>query len=155
MNITYRIASAEGEFEHGKGLFLKYAASLDVDLSFQNFNDELKTIHTQYNKPKGALLIAYNVRRAIGCVAIREFEYEIAELKRMFVLPEYQGLGIGRKMLDLIIDIAQQFHFKKLRLDTLPGMIHAQNLYRSYGFLEIPAYRFNPIEGTVFLEREL
>jgi len=155
MDITFRVADTDKEFESGKKLFLEYANSLGVDLSFQDFPDELINIRTQYNRPKGALLLAYDKKEAIGCVGIREFDSEIAELKRMFIFKEYQGCKIGRKMLDMIVDVAKQLGYKKIRLDTLPDMTTAQNLYRASGFYEIPAYRFNPIEGTVFLEKLL
>jgi len=155
MSIQYKIAETSGEFKHGEKLFLLYAGSLNVDLSFQNFTDELKTINKQYNKPGGALLIAYNGEDAIGCAGLRMINSEVAELKRMFVLTEYNGQGIGKKMLGIIIDIARELKYKKIKLDTLPGMIQAQRLYRSFGFVDIASYRFNPVEGTVFMEKEL
>ena len=155
MSIQYKIAETSDEFKHGEKLFLLYADSLNVDLSFQNFTDELKTINKQYNKPGGALLIAYNGEDAIGCAGLRMINSEVAELKRMFVLTEYNGQGIGKKMLGIIIDIARELKYKKIKLDTLPGMIQAQRLYRSFGFVDIAPYRFNPVEGTVFMEKEL
>jgi len=155
MSIQYKIAETSDEFKHGEKLFLLYADSLNVDLSFQNFTDELKTINKQYNKPGGALLIAYNGEDAIGCAGLRMINSEVAELKRMFVLTEYNGQGIGKKMLGIIIDIARELKYKKIKLDTLPGMIQAQRLYRSFGFVDIASYRFNPVEGTVFMEKEL
>ena len=155
MSIQYKIAETSDEFKHGEKLFLLYADSLNVDLSFQNFTDELKTINKQYNKPGGALLIAYNGEDAIGCAGLRMINSEVAELKRMFVLTEYNGQGIGKKMLGIIIDIAHELKYKKIKLDTLPGMIQAQRLYRSFGFVDIASYRFNPVEGTVFMEKEL
>jgi len=155
MSIQYKIAETSDEFKHGEKLFLLYADSLNVDLSFQNFTDELKTINKQYNKPGGALLIAYNGEDAIGCAGLRMINSEVTELKRMFVLTEYNGQGIGKKMLGIIIDIARELKYKKIKLDTLPGMIQAQRLYRSFGFVDIAPYRFNPIESTVFMEKEL
>jgi putative acetyltransferase len=104
-------------------------------------------IDIQYNKPKGALLLAYKEKIAVGCLGIREFNIETAELKRMYVQTEYRGHQIGRKLLEL--------KYNKIRLDTLPSMTQAQNLYRIFGFYEIPSYRFNPINGTVYMEKNL
>ena len=115
MSIQYKIAETSDEFKHGEKLFLLYAGSLNVDLSFQNFTDELKTINKQYNKPGGALLIAYNGEDAIGCAGLRMINSEVAELKRMFVLTEYNGQGIGKKMLGIIIDIARKLKYKKIK----------------------------------------
>ena len=155
MDISYKIANTIREFENGKDLFQQYANSLNLDLSFQDFTKELETIDKQYNKPRGALLLAYNKKIAAGCVGIRELDIETAELKRMYVQAEYRGHQIGRKFLELSIDIAKELNYTKIRLDTLPGMTQAQNLYRTFGFYEIPSYRFNPIKGTVYMEKKL
>ena len=109
----------------------------------------------QYNRPNGALILAYNGKNVVGCAGLRELDGEIAELKRMFVQTEYRGHHIGAKMLGLIINIAKEFDYNKIRLDTLPNMTNAQRLYHFYGFYEINAYRFNPIKGTVFMEMKL
>lgn len=155
MDVTFRIAQTPEEFSAGAELFKQYAEFVDLDLSFQNFEDELKDINRQYNKPKGALLLAYNGSKAVGCVALREWSDETAELKRMFVLEEYQGYKIGRRLLELVLEIAKELRYKKVRLDTLSTMNGALKLYRSYGFYEIPSYRYNPLEGPVYMEKQL
>jgi ribosomal protein S18 acetylase RimI-like enzyme len=154
-NIVFKVANTFQEFEDGRNLFQQYANSLNIDLSFQDFPNELKTIDKQYNKPNGSLLIAYSDKIAVGCVGIREFDKDTAELKRMFVKIEYRGYKIGVKLLELAIDIIKKLDYKKIRLDTLSTMTQAQKLYRSFGFHEIPPYRFNPIKGSVFMEKEL
>jgi len=151
----FKIANTTTEFDHGRTLIKEYANSLKMDLCFQDFASELKSINQLYNKPKGALLIAYKKKITVGCVGIREFNNDIAELKRMFVKTEFRGQKIGLKLLELAIGVAKELNYVKIRLDTLPSMVQAQNLYRSLGFYEIPPYRFNPIEGTVFMEKEL
>lgn len=154
-DISFKIAISNQEFEDGKNLFQQYSNTLNLDLCFQDFTNELKTIHIQYNKPKGALLLAYNGKNAVGCVAIRELDSHTAELKRMFVLPEFRKCKIGKKFLELSIDLAREFKYEKIRLDTLPTMIEAQNLYRKFGFYDISPYRFNPINGAVFMGKNL
>jgi putative acetyltransferase len=153
--IDFRIASTVTEFDQGKTLFQEYADSLQIDLCFQDFDSELNFIDLQYNKPKGVLIIAYSKNSPIGCVGIREFEDDIAELKRMFVKTEFRGQKIGLKLLEFAINFATELKYKKIRLDTLSTMTQAQNLYRTMGFYEIPPYRLNPIEGTVFMEMKL
>jgi len=155
MDISYKVASTSLEFEDGKNLFQQYANSLSIDLSFQDFTKELKTIDIQYNKPKGALLLAYKENITVGCAGIRELDIDTAELKRMFVRTEYRRYKIGQKLLELSLDIAKVLNYSKIRLDTLPDMASAQNLYRAFGFYEIPSYRFNPIKGTVYMEKNL
>lgn len=101
------------------------------------------------------MLLAYKEKIAVGCVGIREFDIETAELKRMYVQTEYRGHQIGQKLLEISLEIAEKLKYNKIRLDTLPSMTQAQNLYRIFGFYEIPSYRFNPINGTVYMEKNL
>lgn len=155
MKIDYVIASLNTEFEDGRKLFQHYANSLKVDLAFQDFTKELKMIDMQYNKPSGALLLAYHGANAIGCAAVRESDKDTAELKRMFVLPEYRKQHIGKTLLQMIVDHAKKLQYVKIRLDTLPDMHAAQELYKANGFYEIPSYRYNPIRGTVYMEKKL
>jgi ribosomal protein S18 acetylase RimI-like enzyme len=154
-DISFKIASEDKDFNQGRQLFKEYANSLDIDLCFQGFEEELKTLNIQYNKPTGALLLAYKDNTAFGCVAIREFAKDISELKRMYVKPDFRGYKTGHRLLELILNTAGEMGYKKIRLDTLPDMTNAIKLYRSFGFTEIPSYRFNPIEGVVFMEKAL
>ncbi|MEQ9231976.1 MAG: GNAT family N-acetyltransferase [Cyclobacteriaceae bacterium] len=155
LSFSFKVADTPGEFEQARNLFQQYADSLGVDLSFQNFSTELETIATQYYKPRGALLLAFCDNDAIGCAAIRELDKETAELKRMYVIDEYRQHKIGRRLLELSINLAAELQYQKIRLDTLPSMTQAQSLYRKFGFYEIEPYRFNPIEGTVYMEKKI
>jgi len=154
-DVLLKIANTKQAFADGRNLFNQYANSLDIDLSFQDFSNELETIHKQYNKPAGALLLAYKDNIAVGCAGIRQLEKDIAELKRMYVQPGYRKNKTGVRLLEFAVAVAKDFHYKKIRLDTLPTMTRAQALYRSFGFYEIPPYRFNPVNGTVFMEKQL
>lgn len=153
--ILFKLAEKDEDFKHGKTLFQQYAQSLDIDLSFQGFNDELNTINKQYKAPTGALLLAYHGDVAVGCAGVRRLNKDTAELKRMFVREEYRAFKVGKRLLELAIDIAQDLYYKAIRLDTLPTMTRAQNLYRSMGFYEIPSYRFNPVKDAVYMEKSL
>ena len=88
-------------------------------------------------------------------MALRSWDKETAELKRMFVRPAYRGNKLGHRLLERIIEIAKELGYKSILLDTLPAMTEALRLYRLYGFSEIPPYRFNPVEGAVFMEKKL
>ena len=154
-DVLFKTATTNKEFEDGQHLFQQYANSLDLDLGFQDFSNEIKLINKQYNKPKGALLLVYKNNIAVGCGGIRELDKDTAELKRMYVQPAYRKYKIGARLLELAIEIARDLHYKSIRLDTLPTMTKAQDLYRSFGFYEIPSYRFNPVSGTVFMEKKL
>lgn len=152
---NFRQASSSTDFEMGKELFREYVQSLGVDLSFQDFENELQTIDQQYMPPSGTLLLVFDNEKAIGCAGIRKFDPEMAELKRMYVQDGYRGYGLGVKLLEQCVQVAKELGYKKIRLDTLSTMQKAQALYRSFGFYEIPSYRFNPLEGTIYMEKDL
>lgn len=153
--IVLKTATAGPEFEDGRHLFRRYAESLDFDLAFQHFAEELETISEQYNRPTGALLLAYYGETAIGCVGIRQLEQDTAELKRLYVRPDYRRFKIGRQLMEAALHIARELNYQRIRLDTTPSQAQAQNLYRSMGFYEIRPYRHNPIGGAVFMEKKL
>jgi ribosomal protein S18 acetylase RimI-like enzyme len=153
--ILFKIATTADDFSSGKSLFQQYAKSLDFDLSFQGFSDELANINRQYNKPAGALILATDTGMAIACIGIRALTSDTAELKRMFVLPDYRGLKIGHKLLTFAINTSKELGYKTILLDTLPGMTAAIKLYRKFGFEKILPYRFNPFPDAVFMEKKL
>ena len=148
----YKIAHTRQEFAAGKKLFQEYADSLGFDLSFQGFATELVTLDKQYNTPEGALLIAYIDQIPAGCIGVRKSTPGIAELKRMYVSPRYRGLQIGKSLLEQALHIAKELGYEKIRLDTIPSMAKALELYQKFGFYPIPPYRMNPSEDAIFLE---
>ena len=150
--MTIEQVTTEETLNRVRELFAEYAVSLGVDLSFQNFDQELAALPGDYAPPDGCLLIATQEGQAVGCIALRKWEEETCEMKRLYVRPQFRGLNAGRKLAEAVIAIARARGYKRMRLDTLPMMKRAQELYESLGFREIPAYRHNPIAGTSFLE---
>jgi GNAT superfamily N-acetyltransferase len=126
----------------------EYAAWLEVDLCFQNFEQELAGLPGEYAPPRGRLLIADGA----SCVALRAIDAETCEMKRLYVRPEHRGSGLGRQLIAAIIEEARGIGYRRMRLDTMPKMDSAQRLYASFGFRDIEAYRYNPEPGARFLE---
>jgi ribosomal protein S18 acetylase RimI-like enzyme len=141
--------SSPAQWAEAKRLVQEYAASLKVDLCFQNFDEELAHFEAQYGPPGGAFFLEAHY---LGCVGLRAFEKDTAEMKRLYVAPAGRGRGIGAALARRIIDEARRLGYRRLVLDTLPDMTAAQALYRSLGFREIPSYRHNPVCGTLFFE---
>jgi ribosomal protein S18 acetylase RimI-like enzyme len=130
-----------------RGLFREYAGSLGVDLSFQGFEEEIAALPAGYD----VLLVAGED----GCVGVRSFDDGVCEMKRLYVRTSARGTGLGRALAEAAIEHARALGYRAMRLDTMPMMGSAQALYESLGFVEIPAYRHNPVAGTRFMELDL
>jgi putative acetyltransferase len=150
--------SGDGDLDAIRELLREYAAWLQVDLSFQGFEEELAGLPGEYAPPAGRLLVAESdgeICGLAGCVALRRIDAEICEMKRLYVAERFRGSGLGRRLAEAILEEARAIGYRRMRLDTLPQMGSAHRLYESMGFHEIEPYRFNPIAGTSFLERNV
>lgn len=145
----------EAKYAAASALFKEYAAWLNIDLSFQNFEEELLQLKEMYSEPTAAIFLLKQENEFIGCVAIRKKQNEIAELKRMYIQPMVRKVGGGTLLLEAALGAAKTFGYKLIRLDTLANMTPAINLYKKHGFYEIAPYYFNPENNAVFFEREL
>ncbi|WP_253721070.1 GNAT family N-acetyltransferase [Brevibacillus brevis] len=130
-------ATEDDEYEQARELFLEYVDSLGVDLSFQNISIELQNIPGEYAPPDGCILLALDNEQPAGCVALRKIDEQVCEMKRLYVTPEWKGSGVGKKLALAIIDEAKIRGYSFIRLDTLPTMEQAIQLYRSLEFYPI------------------
>ncbi len=138
-------------------LFDAYAASLGINLSYQNFVAEMADMPGKYAPPQGELLLARDKDgAAIGCVGLRPLADEgCCEMKRLYVAPPGRGLGLGKALAEAIVGDARRIGYREMRLDTLPSLTAAIALYARMGFVKIPAYYDTPIKGTIFLSLRL
>jgi ribosomal protein S18 acetylase RimI-like enzyme len=137
-------------------LFGEYAASLNFNLCFQGFDEEVRMLPGPYAAPQGRLFLALEHGRAAGCIALKRLEDGICEMKRLYVRPEFRGRGLGRTLAELLAAEARAAGYKRMRLDTIADVLpEAMGLYRSMGFYEILPYYDNPIPGAAFMELEL
>ena len=156
-SIRIERARSAQDLESIAQLFAAYADSLGFDLSFQEFDTELRSLPGKYAPPTGEILLARDGNgTTVGCVAIRPLSPpDCCEMKRLYTLPEGRGLGIGKKLVREILDIAASLGYSEIKLDTLPSMGQAISLYKSAGFAPTTPYYKTPLTGTVFLARQL
>jgi carbonic anhydrase len=145
----------DDEYAEAARLFREYSLWLNINLCFQNFEQELLNLKSMYSLPLGGIILCRLHNEFIGCIAIRKQSGGVAELKRMYVQPALHHKGIGTRLLEEAVNLATQCGYQKIVLDTLPEMTPAINLYRKHGFYSITPYYYNPREDAVFLEKKL
>lgn len=154
-NFVIREAETSVDIQTAANLFREYQMWLDVDLCFQDFESELANVETMYAQPRGIIFIANVNGEDVGVGALRPISEDRCEMKRVYVRDTARGLGIGRRIIDLLIARAADIGYASMVLDTLPKLETARGIYRSLGFTEIPAYYKNPLPGVVYLEKIL
>ncbi|WP_160133437.1 GNAT family N-acetyltransferase [Halococcus salsus] len=95
----------------------------ETDLAYLGANDDRRP-----------LVVAVDGDDVVGCVYLYELTDDEAEIKRLYVREAYRGRGVGRRLLERLIEVAENEGYRSLRLDTAPYMEGAQHLYRQLGF---------------------
>ena len=145
-----REAQSAEDITHARELFREYADWLAIDLSFQHFDDELATLPGKYAPPPGRLFLAGDP--PVGCIALRPLdEAGVGEVKRLYVRDAARGTGLGRTLVETVIEHARDIGYRELRLDTADWMRDALRLYAKLGFRECSPYYHNPMPGAVYM----
>jgi GNAT superfamily N-acetyltransferase len=116
---------------------------------------EIDSLPGDYARPRGRLLLARIAGEPAGCVALRPLGGTEGEMKRLFVRPDYRGMGVGRMLAECAIDEARAIGYSALKLDTLARMTQAREMYAALGFEECPPYNDNPVPGVTFMKLAL
>jgi ribosomal protein S18 acetylase RimI-like enzyme len=157
--VLLRAPVSQQDWVQTRALFMDYAASLQVDLAFQDFEKELAELPGEYTPPRGALVLAFVDGEPAGCCALRPLDSSdyanAAEMKRLYVRPAFRGQGVGRLLTEAILDAARHADYSCVLLDTLDDMESARALYEDLGFEEIPPYYHNPYAGAHYLKVEI
>jgi len=101
----------------------------------------LHHMYENYEEARAAYFTAVWFGKVVGGCGIRQLEGtedNVCELQRMFILPETRGKGIGKAMMEKCLSQASTFGYAHIYIETLSQMYEARQLYRRYGFAEIP-----------------
>lgn len=123
---------------------------------FKNYEQEIANhLPGRFGPPAGCLLLAKYKGNPAGCVGLMDLGDDICEMRRLFVRPQYRGLGVGRALAEAIVKQGRNIGYSSMRLNTNRRMPEAKKLYRSLGFEEIEPYEHFEVDGMFFMELKL
>jgi putative acetyltransferase len=127
--------------------------SLEESIAFYEARGQLHDLdHVQqtYFDDEGIFLVMTDNQRLIGTGAIRKIDAEICELKRLWLLFEYHGRGLGYRMIQELLAFARGKRYSRIRLETYrDDQSRAYQLYKRLGFYEIPRYSDNEDDAAM------
>ncbi len=136
-------------------LIREYAAWLNIDMSFQDFDNEMAQIDSKYSTPNGLLWVVQEADQLVGCVGFKHLDSTTAEVKRLYVQSAFRGQQLGEQLMRIVVDTTRQLGYQRLVLDTVPKTVAAQALYLRMGFTRIAPYYTGPTLATDFFELKL
>jgi len=144
------------ELDAVRELFKEYEKELDENICFQSFDEELRDPLKKYGPPSGDLMLAYWEDEIAGCIALTKTkEHGACEMKRLYVKPNFRKNKIGKMLVEDLLKSARERNYRIMRLDTFLKLQAAVKLYEQFGFKNISPYYNNPLEGVVYMEKEL
>jgi len=155
-DMDIRLAESPGEIALVGQLWREYWDSLSLPMDFQGFGDELEGLPGAYAADGGALLLARDENEPAGTIAIRRLDRNSGEVKRLYLRPGFRGHGLGRRLLEAVIERAANIaRYDCLYADTLPSMTEALALYQRVGFERVDAYSPTPTPDAIYLRLKL
>jgi putative acetyltransferase len=155
--LVVRIAENASDLAVVRELWREYWKSIDLPDDLQGFGEEVQGLPGVYGADGGALLLAESTPEATpaGTIALRRLNHSAGEVKRLYLRPAFRGRGLGRYLLEHVIERARAIGYQALYADTLPSMTDALGLYARLGFERVEAYGSNPTPGAVYLRLDL
>ena len=124
-------------------------------LELQNYDEELKDLRVKYGEPRGRLYLALHDGVPAGCIAMKPFDAQSCELKRLYVKPEFRGSGLGERLCRLILSEAEKAGYSKVLLDTLPFLHGAKHIYTKLGFKVVAPHSYSPMGNSIFMQYDI
>jgi putative acetyltransferase len=147
--------SSGHQVEQVRRLFEEYWTSFGFTPCFQNFGEEVASLPGSYAPPGGRLALALLEGEPAGCAAMRPFDTNRCEAKRLYVRPKFRGSGVGRALMDWLIAESRAAGYSEMLGDTMPVMSQALEMYARMGFERTGPYSAVPTEGAIYLRLKL
>lgn len=168
-SFTIRPVTSESELRAARAIIAEYVASISsfacASFAHQNVEAELADLPGEYVAPRGGLWLAWMSSQAepVGCIALRPVKShlpperirDVAEIKRMYTRPAARGMGVARRMCEVVMKFAREAGYSQVWLDSDTELHAALKLYRSLGFVTIDRYNTDPDAKTVYLGRAI
>jgi putative acetyltransferase len=155
MGLELRVAKTAVDVAVVRELWREYWQSFDLPIDFQGFGAELESLPGVYGVEGGVLLLSRYNNEPAGTIALRRLDPKSGEVKRLYLRRQFRGLGLGRRLLEAIVDRAAALGYQCLFADTLPSMTDALRLYERAGFGRVEAYSRSPTPGAIYMKLEL
>jgi putative acetyltransferase len=154
-DLDVRVAESPDEIEAVRQLWRDYWRSFGLSMDFQGFGQELQGLPGACCAEGGLLLLAFCNDEPAGTIALRRLDRTSGEVKRLYLRPQFRGHGLGRRLLEAVIERARALGYESLYADTLPVMTEALSLYERMGFGRVEAYSSAPTPGAIYMKLKL
>ncbi len=138
--------------------FIENCRLLDEDLELRVGKIIKRDKYAQYNliDTINEAIVVYRGNNPIGSGSIRSYDENTVELKRVYVIPNEQGKGIGTELVSKLIEWAKELGYKKMILETGELLAESCHVYSKLGFLRIPNYgAYADIPESLCMGKEL
>jgi GNAT superfamily N-acetyltransferase len=150
------LVRGDGALESFRSMLERYQEGLPQDLRVVDLAAELGELEARYAAPEAAMFLATVSSAAAGCVAVKRFDARTAEIKRLFVAPEFRGKGAARVLMESAVAFARELGCERVALDTERDRLRpAYELYRSLGFVHCDPYTEAEYANATFMELSL
>jgi GNAT superfamily N-acetyltransferase len=149
VNRPNQLEFRDGAVDGGPGAVLAQAMREEIASLYEGLeldgDDMPRAGPAELSPPGGAFLLGWRGAEAICCGGVKRLDAQNCEIKRMYVIPEARGQGVGRALLHALEAKARALGYDAARLDTGPAQPGAEALYRSEGYAEIGNFNANPV----------
>lgn len=152
---SIREAKFPADLESVQALMREYQTAMNAETCFDAFEDELRDLPGPYARPTGVVVLGFVNREPAACVAMRPLSASTCELKRLYVRPYARGTGLGLGLVRRVLREARTLGYTTMKLDTLPTMTQAIQLYERLGFVPARPYNHRKKDEALFFERTI